>query len=338
MLFGTSDHWPIVMTYESIGYEIRNFFPRVRWHIFEGMLALFQNFWIKEQTITSENEWYNNYTRFLVALKNRVTVCKKKEKYRPSLPSLIIDKLRKLRRIRNKYYRERKRGCQNEETRVLLRVLNREVRSEIAMHKSSCWQPFLSTMREKSDQPEKAFWSHLSRVYKSKSLPLSKLDDRESVLSDKKEIVDTLFSYYENQFKKTVIKTDDPNDMGIEEYGILLKELSISEETIELTSAFEITKFIKKLKPKKSSGFDQISNFMIKLLPPSYITCLVNCFNVWLKEGRYPEQWKLAKIVTLNKLKAGVPRCDQTRPISLLATHSKLFEKVILEKGGIGQK
>ena len=121
--------------------------------------------------------------------------------------------------------------------------------------------------------------------------------------------------------------------MGIEEeHGMLLKELSISGETIELTSAFEITKFIKKLKPKKPSDFDQISNFMIKLLPPSYITCLVNCFNVWLKGGRYPEQWKLAKIVTLNKLKAGVPRCDQTKPISLLATHSKLFEKVILEK------
>ncbi|CAF2261169.1 unnamed protein product [Rotaria magnacalcarata] len=56
-----------------------------------------------------------------------------------------------------------------------------------------------------------------------------------------------------------------------------------------------------------SSAFDQISNFMIKLLPPSYITCLTNCFNVWRKEGRYPEQWKLAKIVTLNKLKVGAP-------------------------------
>ena len=109
MLFGTSDHWPIGMICESIGYEIRNFFPRVRWHIFEELLALLQDFWIKEQTITSVNEWYNNYTRFLVALKNRVTVWKKKEKYRPSLPSLIIDKLKKLRRIRNTT--ERKRGA-----------------------------------------------------------------------------------------------------------------------------------------------------------------------------------------------------------------------------------
>ena len=86
------------------------------------------------------------------------------------------------------------------------------------------------------------------------------------------------------------------------------------------------------MKNKKSSGYDQISNYMIKLLPPGYVHCLLKCFNDWLQEGRYPNFWKIAKVVTLNKLKAGVPRTDQTRPISLLATHSKLFEKVILER------
>jgi len=94
----------------------------------------------------------------------------------------------------------------------------------------------------------------------------------------------------------------------------------------------EIKRHISKLKPKKSSGFDAVSNFMIKRIPPSYINCLVKCFNAWLSEYRYPDVWKLAKIVTLNKLKTGVPRCDQTRPISLLATHSKLFEKIMLER------
>ncbi|CAM4940944.1 unnamed protein product [Rotaria socialis] len=39
-----------------------------------------------------------------------------------------------------------------------------------------------------------------------------------------------------------------------------------------------------------------------------------------------------AKILTLNKLKEGIPRCEQTRPISLLAAYSKLFEKIVLER------
>ncbi|CAF4832358.1 unnamed protein product [Rotaria socialis] len=72
--------------------------------------------------------------------------------------------------------------------------------------------------------------------------------------------------------------------------------------------------------------------FIIKKLPPSYIECLTNYFNTWLNECRYPDDWKIAKIITLNKLKLGIPKCEQTRPISLLATHSKLFEKVLLRR------
>jgi hypothetical protein len=86
------------------------------------------------------------------------------------------------------------------------------------------------------------------------------------------------------------------------------------------------------MKGKKSSGHDQISNLIIKLLPPTYIESLVNCFNFWLNDCKYPDFWKNAKIITLNKLKAGIPRCNQIRPISLLATHSKIFEKVLLER------
>ena len=86
------------------------------------------------------------------------------------------------------------------------------------------------------------------------------------------------------------------------------------------------------MKGKKSSGQDQVSHQMIKFLPPIYIECLVRCFNSWLKACKYPGFWKTVKIVTLNKLKTGVPRCDQTRPISLLATHSKIFEQILLEK------
>ena len=108
-------------------------------------------------------------------------------------------------------------------------------------------------------------------------------------------------------------------------YLEVINRLAISREKIEMTNALEIKGHTSKLKPRKSSGFDEVSNFMVKRISPSYISCLVNCFNTWLSEYRYPDVWKLAKIVTLNKIKIGVPRCDQTRPISLLATHSKLF-------------
>ena len=66
------------------------------------------------------------------------------------------------------------------------------------------------------------------------------------------------------------------------EYLEIINRLAISREKIETTNALEIKRHISKLKPKKSSGFDEVSNFMIKRIPPSYISCLVNCFNTWL--------------------------------------------------------
>lgn len=71
--------------------------------------------------------------------------------------------------------------------------------------------------------------------------------------------------------------------------------LSSSNEEMKRTSIQEIRRLIQSLKTKKSAGFDQISNFMIKRLSPSYIECLAKCFNQWLNE------WKLAKVVTQNK-------------------------------------
>ncbi|CAF4078116.1 unnamed protein product, partial [Rotaria magnacalcarata] len=215
--------------------------------------SIIEEFWINEQNRGMEaGEWYMNYVRFLAALKVRLTQWKEKEKFRPSLPSYLIQKLKEAKRIRNKYYREKTIFNINEETRVLLQ-----------------------------------------------------------------------------QFKAQNADMSDPHENQIEtEYLELMNKLQILNEKIENMNLTEIEKHILKLKSKKSSGFDAVSNFIIKRIPPGYIGCLVNCFNTWLNEHRYPDVWKLAKIVTLKKLKAGIPRCDQTRPISLLATHSKLFEKI----------
>ena len=166
-----------------------------------------------------------------------------------------------------------------------------------------------------------------------RSLPFYKLAARNTVLSTQQEITDELSQYYSEQFRGPLIDYPDAHDVKIEtEYNELLNKLWMTDKRVDETSTAEISRLIKTLKPKTSAGFDLVSNFMVKKLPPSYIDCLAKCFNIRLRECRYPDEWKLAKIVTLNKRKSGVPKCDQTRPIALLATHSKLFEKVPLER------
>ncbi len=135
---GTSDHWPIILTCESVGFDKNKMFPRVHWKAYEAILTLLQGFWINEQDRRMPaDEWYVNYVRFLSPLKNRLTEWKEKERYRPALPPYLIQKLKEIKRVRNKYYRERNMYNTNENTRVLLRVLTREVRTEIAKYKSN---------------------------------------------------------------------------------------------------------------------------------------------------------------------------------------------------------
>ncbi|CAF4612890.1 unnamed protein product, partial [Didymodactylos carnosus] len=106
--FGTSDHWPIAYSTDAIGFQALVGFPHVNWKDYKTLLYLLQDFWLERQKEVSSDEWYADYIRFLSALKSRVTQWKNKEKYRPSLPSHILVKLKELRRVRNMYYHKKK--------------------------------------------------------------------------------------------------------------------------------------------------------------------------------------------------------------------------------------
>ena len=85
---------------------------------------------------------------------------------------------------------------------------------------------------------------------------------------------------------------------------------------------------VNNLDPNKVHGHDMLSNRMIKLYgnsickPPSII------FNDFLKERRFPSDWKKAHVLPVHK--KGEKQCLKNyRPISLLPICSKIFERLI---------
>ncbi|CAF4734244.1 unnamed protein product, partial [Rotaria socialis] len=142
LFFGTSDHWPIVLSCENIFFDTNSFFPHTNWKAFEAVITLLQTFWMEEQKKNSADEWHKQCIRFIAAVKNRVTHWKERDKYKPSLPADIIEKLKEIRKVRNRYYHLRHEGVFSEETWVLLRTLTRESRVDIAKYKTAQWQIF----------------------------------------------------------------------------------------------------------------------------------------------------------------------------------------------------
>ena len=87
----------------------------------------------------------------------------------------------------------------------------------------------------------------------------------------------------------------------------------------------ETLKFIRELKINKSAD---ISPKLIKWLDVTLAPILTRIFNRYLKLGKYPDIFKLAKVTSLSK---GGDKLDREnyRPISVLPQLDHIFEKII---------
>jgi hypothetical protein len=332
--FGTSDHWPLVYKSEHVNFPVTTKFSITKWKYFETMLCLLQEFWSKQLEYMDTTAWYKEYIRFLAAWKNRMTNWYEKEKWKPALPPYIREKLKQVKEIRNRFYRNR-----IEADRILLRKASREVKSEINKYRANRWKEFLLNIQCNHDKSEKTFWKHLSKIYRLQSLPFTKLAVGFQVITSTREITNELYKYYSSLF--TEQKTDklDETDNQIEkEYREVLDQLNACTTTIKPTCVYELKNVIRTLKPKKSSGFDEISNFMIKRLPPTYLECLSKCFNDWMKRNIFLNDWKAAKIVTLNKIKVGSHKVIKPARFRCYRPTPKFLRKLYCLGLDLGQK
>ena len=111
-----------------------------------------------------------------------------------------------------------------------------------------------------------------------------------------------------------------------------LKGLKQQESSMFLhpTTQQEILTLINNLPNKTSSGYDNISNNLLKSISTQIIVPLEIIFNKSIEEGMFPSNMKKADIVPLYKSK-DKQECSNYRPISLLITLSKLLDRDLQE-------
>ena len=93
------------------------------------------------------------------------------------------------------------------------------------------------------------------------------------------------------------------------------------------TDDFSILKIINELPNKTSTGFDDLSMRLIKLIKSEIIPSLTCIFNQSLHSGIFPDKIKIAKVMQIYK-KGSLNDISNYRPISLLPPISKIFEKL----------
>ena len=145
-------------------------------------------------------------------------------------------------------------------------------------------------------------------------------------LVDSTEIANAFNTYFANIGKNLSSQIDQNN--VIADYKQYLT--SPTRETLKfecITKDYTI-KAIDNLENKNSSGHDGISNTLLKTIKNDISQSLTIIINQMLTTGIFPDAFKLSKVIPLFK-KGDSSLLVNYRPISLLSTISKVFERVI---------
>ena len=102
-------------------------------------------------------------------------------------------------------------------------------------------------------------------------------------------------------------------------------------QTITITDN-EVFNQLKALKINKSTGSDGIPNKILKMVAIFLKDPLAKLFNKSLAEGKYPYSWKHATIISVFKNKGSASDVKSYRPISLLPSMSKVFERIVYNR------
>ena len=165
----------------------------------------------------------------------------------------------------------------------------------------------------------------LSRNKKSHEMP-SVFNHEGHELADSVEIANAFNTYFAN-IGKNLSSQIDQSDTNAD-YKLYLTSPTEEKMRFKCITTDYTMKAIEGLESKKSSGHDGISNTLLKAIKASISQSLTIIINQMLTTGMFPDAFKVSKVIPLYK-KGDSSLLVNYRPISLLPTISKIFEKVI---------
>jgi len=218
-------------------------------------------------------------------------------------------------RLKNYRNRARKKWIKNKtaENYVTFVRASRHLRAEVRKVKSKI-------IKSKMSRGSKEFWSEINQLRGKSNRQVSKLIIDNKEISDPSVICNTFMSFFTDKIDK-LIEGYTPVNVG----------LDLSNSAFTPFSLEEIDRAFSRLSNKKSSGMDCISGFFIKIFQKTVREPLRTLFNRIIETDHIPETWKIAKISPVHK-KGSFSDCSNFRPVSNLATVSKLFELCLLQR------
>ena len=147
-----------------------------------------------------------------------------------------------------------------------------------------------------------------------------------NTISEPKEIANAFNDFFVSIGDTGVLNTN--RNIDFNQYMPLKTNCTLIFQEITVDNTRRI---IDSLKPKTSTGVDSVSNKLLKFVKTAISEPLTIIINQMLRVGIFPDLLKISKVVPVYK-KDNNTNLSNYRPISLLPSMSKIFEKVILEQ------
>ena len=254
-----------------------------------------------------ENSWSRWKDAFLAIMERCIP--KAQVPNRKNLPWLTKEIVRLIRK-RNYYYRRYQRGRWAKDQQKY-----KSLRNKVITMLRDSKAKFFNNLNPKST---KSFWSAVKYLNKQVSSIPTLVRNGCSVETDMDK-ADLLNSYFAECFNKSQPPLSSECYCSPDPESCPLDLFCTEEEIFELLAGIDTT---------KSNGPDGISGKMLKSTASSITPALTKLFNLSIKLGKLPAEWKLARVNPIPK-QGSKSDPSNYRPISLLPVISKLMEKHI---------
>ena len=149
-----------------------------------------------------------------------------------------------------------------------------------------------------------------------------------NVLSNAKDTANAFNVYFANIGKNLASEIEQNITDNADYTQYVSTPLTVIKLQFKCITDNDTQRAIDKLENKSSSGHDGISNKLLKLLKIELSKSLTLIINQMITTGIFPDSFKISKITPLFK-KGDASMLSNYRPISLLPTISKIFERIL---------
>jgi len=324
---GISDHYPVVFTlsvkgkivktddHKIIKYRCFNKFNEIN---FQNDLAN-ANFDMVE-TIEDANEAFEVFYNILNSVLNKNAPIKYKKVKRLQQPGWYNENVKQARSLRDKYKRESnwpQYKLWRNKCNSAIKMAKKEYFSNAVQNKTSAKSLWKTIKLASNEHTESSILPNVIRK-----------DDR--IISGKTNVANALNDHFvdiSKLIKKTKFAEHDFHSLKT----YLDAKLESKHFSVQFITTSEVSTLINQLHSNKSAGADGIGPSIIKLCKEFIIQPITALINNCISHGTFPDMLKIANVIPLYK-GGSVEDPNNYRPISLLPTISKIFEKHIAKQ------